>query len=90
MTDREIIEELAIVEWIDPSLPTKDIVNRIAVHCRQESWDPAISEIAANVRKALLALSSVSKFPLWKEILTEFDKQKGYTDIDGTSNTQKG
>jgi len=83
LTAREIIEEIAIVNWIDPSLPTREIINDlITLHVRQ-SWDPAISGIARKAREAIeFAQFEYDYQGRWSTVLEEFDKQKGYTKED--------
>jgi hypothetical protein len=43
MTDREIVEEFALVNWIDSSLPTREILNRLMTYSTQIAVDIRVS-----------------------------------------------
>lgn len=46
MTDRDIVEDFAIVNWIDPELPTREILNQLMTFSAKIAIDPRVSSDA--------------------------------------------
>lgn len=49
MTDRQIIEEFAIVNWISPELPTREILRKLMTISADIAVDPRVSKPAVNL-----------------------------------------
>ena len=81
--DRKIIENIAVVHWIDPRLSTREIINRLMTQAVYQSGDPAISEPAKVISDALITAmengdQGYRAAQYYEDALEIFNKQKGY------------
>ena len=49
LSDRDIVEEEAIVNWVDPSNPTRQIIHELMDYSASLALDPRVSQEAVNL-----------------------------------------
>ena len=47
--DRDIIEEEAVVNWVDPGKPTRQIIHELMAYSASIALDPRVSKAAADL-----------------------------------------
>lgn len=49
LSDRDIVEDEAILNWIDPDKPTRQIIRELMVFAQNTAIDPAVSQDAVDL-----------------------------------------
>ena len=47
--DREILEDEAVVNWVNPSLPTRQLIRDLMSYSAELALDPRVSQDAVNL-----------------------------------------